>query len=100
MVEKQYSAHLLIVILPFLHSKELLRKNELYEPLRQSLSEHGFTYLEMQPILAKYRTKQLCVSEFDPHTNAFANQLTADAIISYLKAHPDHLEIHAPAPAP
>ena len=99
-VEKQYSAHFLIVTLPFLHSEELLRKNELYEPFRQALSEHGFNYVDLQPILAQYRTKQLCVSKFDPHTNAFTNRLTADAIISYLDAHPDHLEIRSPSPAP
>jgi len=99
-VEKQYSARLLIVILPFLHSEELLHKSELYEPFRLALSEHGFNYVDLQTILAKYRTKQLCVSKFDPHTNAFANQLIADAIVSYLGAHPDHLEIRAPVSAP
>lgn len=100
LVEKQYSARLLIVILPFLHSEELLHKNEFYENFRQTLSQHGFNSVDMQPVFARYRTNQLCLSKFDPHPNAFANQLIADAIISHLDAHPDHLETRAPVLAP
>jgi hypothetical protein len=99
-VEKQYSAQLLVVILPFLHSEELLHKDEFYENFRQALSQRGFNYVDLQRVFARHRTKQLCVSKFDPHTNAFANQLTADAIISYLDAHPGHLESRAPLPTP
>lgn len=89
--EKQYSARLLIVILPFLHTEELLHKDELYEHFRHALDEHDFNYIDMQPVFARYRTRQLGVNKFDPHTNAFANDLTANAIISYLDGHPEEL---------
>jgi hypothetical protein len=99
--EKRYSARLLIVVLPFLHSEELLHKDDFYEHFRHALSEHGFNYIDMQPVFVGYRTTQLWVSKFDPHTNAFANQLTADAIVSYLDGHPEYLEQgRAPTSAP
>ena len=91
-VEQRYHANLLVVILPFLHSEELLHKKEFYGRFEEKLSEHGFTFIDMQPVFAEHRTTQLWVSKFDPHTNPFANQLIADAIISFLGEHPEYLE--------
>lgn len=84
-----YSARLLIVVLPYLHSEELLTSADVYEPFRAALAEHQFDTVDMQPVFAGYSAKKLAVNRFDPHTNAFANRLIADQIISYLTAHPD-----------
>jgi hypothetical protein len=96
-VEKRYSARLLIVVLPFLHSEGLLHKTEFYERFRNALDEHDFHYIDMQPVFARQTVRELWVSRFDPHTNSFANQLIANAIISYLNAHPDEIHLKIPA---
>lgn len=93
-VEKKYSARLLVVMLPFLHSEQMLQQTELYQNFRQALESRGFQCLDLQPLFASYRTRQLVVNRFDPHPNAFANQLIADAIVSYLEARPNYLGQH------
>jgi hypothetical protein len=40
-VEKKYGARVLTVVLPYLHSEELLHQGAFYERFRHSLSEHG-----------------------------------------------------------
>jgi hypothetical protein len=90
-VEKKYGARVLMVVLPYLHSEELLHKDAFYERFRNALGERGFYYIDMQPTFATYKTKKLWVSRFDPHTNAFANDLIAEAIIRFLNAHPENL---------
>lgn len=96
-VEKQYSARLLVVTLPFLHSDELLQKSEFYENFRQALSQHGFSHADLQPVFASHGVKKLRANRFDPHPNAFANQLIAETIIRHLTAHPAHLQVEPPA---
>jgi hypothetical protein len=96
-VEKQYSARLLVVTLPFLHSDELLHKNEFYENFRQALSRHGFTQVDLQPVFARHGVKRLRANRFDPHPNAFANQLIAESIIRRLTEHPADLQSEPPA---
>jgi hypothetical protein len=91
-VEKQYGAHLLIVVLPFLHSEELLHQTKFYERFGRALDDHRFNYLDMQPIFARHTVRELWVSRFDPHTNGFANQLVANEIIDYLAVHPDEIQ--------
>ncbi len=90
-LKDRYSARLLIVLLPYLHSQELLASAGVYEPFRTLLAEHSFETLDMQPVFAKYPAKKLALHRFDPHTNAFANKLIAENIIGYLDAHPDIL---------
>jgi hypothetical protein len=90
-VEKQYSARLLIVTLPFIHSDELLHKSEFYENFRQALSQRGFTQVDLQPVFASHGVKKLRANRFDPHPNAFANQLIAETIIRHLTNHPADL---------
>src|SRR5450432_349013 len=87
-VEKQYSAHLLIVVLPFLHSDGLLHKTGFYRAFEKKLSKRGFSYIDMQPVFATYGVHKLWINRFDPHTNGFANQLIAEAIIRFLDQHP------------
>lgn len=97
-VEKQYNARLLIVVLPFLHSEELLHRTEFYERFRKALDDHRFNYIDMQPVFARHPVRDLWVSRFDPHTNGFANQLVANAVIDYLTAHPDEIQRKIPTP--
>ena len=96
-VEKQYSARLLVVTLPFLHSDELLHKSEFYENFRQTLNRHGFSQADLQPVFASHGVKKLRANRFDPHPNAFANQLIAETIIRHLTAHPADLQGEPPA---
>lgn len=91
LVNDRYSARFLLVVLPYLHSQELLTSSAVYGPFRTALAEHHFDALDMQPIFAQYPAKQLALHRFDPHTNAFANKLIAEAIIGYLDAHPEVL---------
>jgi hypothetical protein len=78
-----------------------LHKTAFYEHFRNTLAAHDFDYIDMQPAFTAYKIKNLRVSRFDPHTNAFANQLTADAIVTCLDAHPNYLHgRRAPIPAP
>ena len=88
-VQQRDGARLLVVLLPFLHAEELLRDEQFYERFRGTLRGHGYDFVDMQPILAQHRTSELHVNRFDPHTNAFANQLIAEAIIQFLNARPD-----------
>lgn len=83
---ERYSSELLVALLPYLHSEEWLHQPELYNRLAQELAARGFDYVDMQPHFAKHGTRKLVVSRFDAHTNAFANQLTAEALIPLIDA--------------
>lgn len=85
-VEDTYSSKLLIVTLPYLHTEELLNDTRFYARFNDNLSAEAFRFIDMQPVFAKYGTRPLVVSRFDPHTNAFANELIAQAMSSYLTA--------------
>ena len=91
MVSNQYGARLLLIVLPYLHSDQLLHDNAFYERFRNRLNEHRFEYIDMQPIFANYTVKKLQVNRFDPHTNAFANDLIADAVLKHLSQYPEDL---------
>ena len=95
-LQKQHDAHLLIVLLPYLHSEELLRKTELYHMFEQALAQRGLAFISMQPTFARYGVKKLWVNRFDPHTNPFANRLIAQAVIDYLRQHPELLKAERP----
>jgi hypothetical protein len=88
---ENYSANLLVVLLPYLHSEALLNDADFYGRFARELNARAFRVIDMQPIYARHGTKKLVVHRFDPHTNAFANQLAADEVTSYLKAHPELL---------
>lgn len=90
-VRQKYSANLLVLLLPYLHSEELLNRVEFYKAFTRELDARGFPFVDMQPIYARHGTSKLIVHRFDPHTNAFANQLAAAEIVSYLQAHPELL---------
>jgi hypothetical protein len=91
LLRDRYSANLLVVLLPYLHTKELLEKKQFYQNFEIALWQRGFSYLSMQPIFSSYGVSKLWVNRFDPHTNPFANRLVADAIGDYLKRHPEML---------
>lgn len=95
-VQQRYHANLLVVTLPFLHSDPLLQKKEFYAPFLRILNERGFNTLDLQPTLAGHKVATLQVSRFDPHPNAFANGLIADALIQHLDKHPEMLVPPAP----
>ena len=88
-VEKQYSARLLVLLLPFLHNDGLLNQTSFYRSFDTKLSKRGFTYLDMQPVFATYGAHKLWVNRFDPHTNAYANQLVAQELTRYIDQHPE-----------
>jgi hypothetical protein len=88
-VEQRDSARLLVVLLPFLHSEKLLQDSAFYERFNRRLLQHGFEFVDTQPVLAQHEPSALQVHRFDPHTNPLANKLVADVIIAYLKAHPE-----------
>jgi lysophospholipase L1-like esterase len=88
-VEQRYHANLVVVALPFLHSDALLQKQEFYAAFIHKLSERGFNCIDLQPTFASHKVTELWVSRFDPHPNAFANRLIADAITDYLDKHPE-----------
>ena len=88
---KKYSANLLVLLLPYLHSEELLNDTDFYARFARELSARGFHVVDMQPTYAQHGVSKLIIHRFDPHTNAFANQLAADEVTSYLKAHPELL---------
>ena len=96
-VREQYSANLLVVLLPYLHSEELLNRAEFYHRFHEALSARGFHSLNLQPLFARHGAGKLIVHRFDPHTNGLANQLAAKEVISHLDAHPELLQ-SAPAP--
>ncbi len=93
LLQERYSAHLLIVLLPYLHSEKLLNQRGFYGRFEHALSQGGFDFISMQPVFATYGVKKLWVNRFDPHTNPFANRLIAKAIIDYLDQHPAVLSI-------
>ena len=96
----RYSANVLALLLPYLHSEELLNRVEFYQRFARELSARGFHVVDMQPIYARHGTSKLIIHRFDPHTNAFANQLAADAVVSYLNARPELLTTSAAGPQP
>ncbi len=77
-----------MVLLPYLHSDEILRDNRFYERFRKTLDEHRFDYVDLQPTFAAFPVKNLKVNRFDPHTNAFANDLMANAVVRFLERQP------------
>ena len=92
LLAERYKAKLLIVVLPYLHSDELLNRAEFYRTFEQALDEHRFTHIDMQPVFAKYGVRKLWVNRFDPHTNPFANELMTKSVADYLTLHPDALQ--------
>ena len=46
LLTERYNAQLLIVVLPFLHSDELLNRTSLYGSFEHALGEHGFEYVD------------------------------------------------------
>ncbi len=90
-LRQKYSARLLLVMLPFLHSDELLNDTEFYSHFRSHLDEGQFDYIDVQSVFAKHGVKKLRVSRFDPHANRFANRLIARAVSKYLTKHPELL---------
>ena len=91
LVKERYSARMLVVVLPYLHSDALLQQTKFYQDFETALREHGFDCIPMQRVFAPYGVSKLRVNRFDPHTNVFANQLIAGAIIDYLDKHPEPL---------
>ena len=96
LLKDQYSAHLLLLLLPYLHSEALLHQTQFYESFEKALSQHSLEFVSMQPVFAKYEIGKLRVNRFDPHTNTFANRLIADAIAEYLNKHPSLLSPNHP----
>jgi hypothetical protein len=94
---ERYSANLLVILLPYLHSKELLNDAEFYARFREALNARGIAAIDLQPVFAPYGAEKLIVHRFDPHTNAFANQLAAKEVVSYLEAHPEMLQATPPS---
>jgi hypothetical protein len=92
LLTERYRARLLIVVLPYLHSDELLHRTAFYRDFENALDERGFSYIDMQPVFAKYGAGKLWVHRFDPHTNPFANELMAKSVADYLTLHPDALQ--------
>lgn len=91
LLTERYRAQLLVVVLPFLHSDELLHKTSFYGSFEHALGEHDFEYVDLQSVFVRYGVAKLRVNKFDSHTNAFANELIAKAIIDYLNLHTDGL---------
>lgn len=91
LLQKRYSARLLIVLLPYLHSESLLQQTKFYQMFEQALAQGGFDFISMQPVFATQGVEKLWVNRFDPHTNPFANRLVANAIIEHLNQHPEVL---------
>lgn len=89
---ERHKAKLLIVVLPYLHSDELLNRTAFYRGFENALEEHKFSYVDMQPVFAKFGVGKLRVNRFDPHTNPFANELMAKSVADYLTLHPDALQ--------
>jgi hypothetical protein len=48
----------------------------------------GVPHLDLLPLLRERKGRQLVVSRFDDHPSAFAHGLAAEAILSFLDAHP------------
>ncbi|HSH38792.1 MAG TPA: hypothetical protein VK993_08400 [Chthoniobacterales bacterium] len=92
---QRYSANVLVVLLPYLHSDELLNRVEFYERFNRELVTRAFQTVDMQRVFARHGTSKLIVHRFDPHTNAFANQLTAAEVIRYLDARPEVLRANS-----
>lgn len=92
LLAERYKAKLLIVVLPFLQSEELLNQGAFYRTFETALDEHKFSHIDTQPVFAKYGVGKLRVNRFDPHTNPFANDLMAKSVADYLTLHPDALQ--------
>ncbi len=90
-LRERYSAHLLVVLLPYLHSTELLNRTKFYQDFEQALRQRQFDFISMQPVFASYGVKKLWVNRFDPHTNPFANRLIAREITDHLEKEPSVL---------
>ncbi len=97
---QNYSANLLVLLLPYLHSEELLNRVEFYSRFSGELTARGFHVLDMQPAFAQHGASKLVIHRFDPHTNAFANELAARAVVGYLDAHPELLTTPAAGAQP
>ncbi len=100
LLTERYRARLLIVVLPYLHSDELLNRTAFYRTFDNALDQHGFNYIDMQLVFAKYGVRKLWVHRFDPHANPFANELMAKGVIDYLNQHPDALHPERRPPQP
>jgi hypothetical protein len=93
---EKYAANLLVLLLPYLHSEELLNRVDFYARFARELDARGFHVVDMQPTYARHGASKLIVSHFDPHTNAFANELAAAEVARYLDAHPQLLQRATP----
>jgi hypothetical protein len=82
----KYGARTVMVLLPYLHNDEILRYTGFYERFRRTLDEHQFDYVDLQPTFAAFPVTKLKVNRFDPHTNAFANDLIANAVAPKVEA--------------
>lgn len=91
LVPERAGGRLLVVLLPYLHSPELLNKTTLYDGFAAALKQRGIETINMQPTFASEGVEKLWVNPHDPHTNGFANQLIAREILRYLEEHPEML---------
>ena len=82
---RSHHVKLLIAHLPELHDLEHYPLQEITELLQQAASENGTDFVDVLPELEQRDAAKLWVSRSDPHPNAHANELIANALFRKLE---------------
>jgi lysophospholipase L1-like esterase len=76
---------LVIVNLPELHDVRNYRFGRVTDLVRQAAEENGAAFVDVLPAMADQPSSKLWVTPPDPHPNAYANELIAEALFAALQ---------------
>ncbi len=87
-VVESAGGRLFVVTFPFLHAaSQPQRRERTHERLRAFWSARGVPHLDLRAVLSKAPPGELIVNAFDPHPNARAHEIAAQAIERFLALH-------------
>jgi len=82
---KASGAKLVIANLPELHDVKDYRFGRITDLVRQAAAEYGAVFVDVLPAIADQPSSKLWVTPPDPHPNAYANELIAQALFAALQ---------------
>jgi lysophospholipase L1-like esterase len=82
---KASGAKLVIANLPELHDVKDYRFGPITDLVQQAAAEHGAVFVDVLPAISDQPSSKLWVTPPDPHPNAYANELIAQALFTALQ---------------
>jgi lysophospholipase L1-like esterase len=82
---KSHQIKLLIAHLPELHDLQHAPLRDITKLVQHAAKEHGAEFVDVLPELKEHDSKTLWVTPSDPHPNAYANELIANALFRKLE---------------